>query len=90
MALTIRELTRIPHLRTRVYAGRRGEGREVRWAGVCELPDPTEWRKACTSMLQAGFTEVASFNPYWRQRGRTFEDHDRYRVVLEQAPADAG
>ncbi|MGN6378467.1 MAG: PucR family transcriptional regulator [Gaiellales bacterium] len=43
MALTIRELTRIPHLRTRVYAGRRGESREVRWAGVCELPDPTEW-----------------------------------------------
>jgi purine catabolism regulator len=43
VTLTIRELTRIPHLRTRVYAGRRGEGREVRWAGVCELPDATEW-----------------------------------------------
>jgi purine catabolism regulator len=43
MTLTIRELTRIPHLRTRVYAGRRGDAREVRWAGVCELPDATEW-----------------------------------------------
>ena len=43
MSLTIRELTRIPHLRTRMYAGRRGESRQVRWAGVCELPDPTEW-----------------------------------------------
>jgi Purine catabolism regulatory protein-like family/PucR C-terminal helix-turn-helix domain len=43
VSLTIREIVRIPNLRTRVYAGRRGEGREVRWAGVCELPDPTEW-----------------------------------------------
>ena len=43
MALTIRELIRIPNLRTRLYAGRSGESREVRWAGVCELPDPTEW-----------------------------------------------
>jgi purine catabolism regulator len=43
VALTIRELIRIPNLRTRLYAGRSGESREVRWAGVCELPDPTEW-----------------------------------------------
>jgi purine catabolism regulator len=43
MPLTIREIVRIPNLRTRIVAGRRGEGREVRWAGVCELPDPTEW-----------------------------------------------
>jgi purine catabolism regulator len=43
VALTIRELIRIPNLRTRLYAGRRGEAREVRWAGVCELDDPTEW-----------------------------------------------
>ncbi len=36
-------------------------------------------------MLEAGLTEVLPFNPYWQQRGRTFEDHDHSRVVLEQA-----
>lgn len=52
---------------------------------VFYLSDPAEWRRACKSMLEAGFNEVSSFNPYWRQRGRTFEDHDGYRVVLEQS-----
>jgi len=36
-------------------------------------------------MLEAGFVEVSSFNPYWQQRGRTFEDYDHYRIVLAQA-----
>jgi len=36
-------------------------------------------------MLDAGFVEVAPFNPYWRQRGRSFADYDGYRVVLEHA-----
>ena len=52
---------------------------------VIYVPDPVEWQHACASMLSAGFTEVTPFNPYWKQRGRTFEDHDRYRVVLQQA-----
>jgi hypothetical protein len=52
---------------------------------VFYLPEPTDWHKACASMLHAGFAEVVSFNPYWRERGRTFEDPDGYRVVLEQA-----
>jgi catechol 2,3-dioxygenase-like lactoylglutathione lyase family enzyme len=52
---------------------------------VFYLPDAGEWRQACVSMLEAGFVEVAPFNPYWGQRGRTFEDPDRYRVVLERA-----
>ena len=52
---------------------------------VFYLPDHSEWQNTCQSMLEAGFTEVTPFNPYWQQRGRTFEDHDHYRVVLEQA-----
>jgi hypothetical protein len=52
---------------------------------VFYLPDPAEWRRTCQSMREAGFKEVSPFNPYWQQRGRTFEDHDGYRVVLEQA-----
>jgi hypothetical protein len=53
---------------------------------VFYLPDAHEWQRACASMLAAGFTQVASFNPYWDARGRTFEDADRYRVVLQNAP----
>ena len=52
---------------------------------VLYLPRADEWRTTCAAMLEAGFKEVESFNPYWSTRGRTFEDHDRYRVVLEQA-----
>ena len=34
-------------------------------------------------MIEVGFTEVEPFNPYWKTRGRTFEDPDGYRVVLQ-------
>lgn len=57
---------------------------------VLYLPDRAEWESTCRSMLDAGFKEVAPFNPYWAQRGRTFEDHDGYRVVLEQAAWNGG
>jgi hypothetical protein len=41
-------------------------------------------------MLEAGFLEVPSFNPYWAERGRTFQDCDGYRVVLERAEWSSG
>jgi YycE-like protein len=47
-------------------------------------PAQTEWDQACSRMLEAGFIEVSSFNPYWAIKGRTFEDGDGYRVVLER------
>lgn len=49
---------------------------------VDELAD---WQRLCASMLEAGFSEVSSFNPYWAKQGRTFEDADGYRVVLQRA-----
>ena len=52
---------------------------------VFYLPDHAEWLRTCQAMLNAGFVEVVPFNPYWRRCGRTFEDHDSYRVVLEHA-----
>ena len=51
---------------------------------VLYIPSATEWHTACSSMLAAGFKQVASFNPYWESRGRTYEDPDGYRVVLQQ------
>jgi hypothetical protein len=44
-----------------------------------------QWEAACRNMLAAGFEQVSSFNPYWDRCGRTFEDHDGYRVVLQNA-----
>jgi len=49
------------------------------------IPDSSEWQAVCASMLAAGFREVAPFNPYWGVRGRTFEDPDGYRIVLQNA-----
>jgi GNAT superfamily N-acetyltransferase len=60
---------------------------------VFYLPDRSEWREACERMEHAGFRAVASHNPYWDKEGRTFEDPDGWRVVLQRAawpaPTDA-
>jgi len=49
------------------------------------IPVFAEWQAAHASMMAAGFKQVPSFNPYWESRGRTYEDADGYRIVLEQA-----
>jgi hypothetical protein len=51
---------------------------------VFYLPDPEHWRAAVGRMIAAGYEPVASFNPYWDRVGKTFEDPDGYRVVLQQ------
>ena len=52
---------------------------------VLYLPDRAVWEAACARMLDAGFREVEPFNPYWQRFGRTFEDPDGYRTVLQNA-----
>ena len=52
---------------------------------VFYLSDEEEWRSAIQRMRNAGFDPVTAFNPYWDQRGTTFEDPDGYRVVLQNA-----
>jgi hypothetical protein len=52
---------------------------------VFYLPDEREWREAVDRMIAAGYEPRPSFNPYWDQVGRTFEDPDGYRVVLQRA-----
>lgn len=55
VAMTVGDLVALPDLRTWVHAGGAGLHREVSWAHVCELPDPTEWLGAgdllCTTGL---------------------------------------
>jgi catechol 2,3-dioxygenase-like lactoylglutathione lyase family enzyme len=50
---------------------------------VFYIPDHEEWLSAIDRMAAAGYQPVRSFNPYWDRRGRTFEDPDGYRVVLQ-------
>lgn len=52
---------------------------------VFYLPDADAWTSAVARMQAAGFEPVASFTPYWDRCGRTFEDPDGYRVVLQNA-----
>ncbi len=52
---------------------------------VFYVPDEADWQARCEAMLAAGFVQVPSLNPWWDARGRTFADHDGYRVVIERA-----
>ena len=52
---------------------------------VFYIPGKDDWESTCAQMISAGFREVPSYNPYWDVRGRTFEDIDGYRVVLQNA-----
>ncbi|WP_261396775.1 VOC family protein [Photobacterium rosenbergii] len=46
------------------------------------------WERACRKMIDAGFSVVESSNPYWEQVGKTFEDIDGYRIVLQNRDWD--
>ncbi len=50
---------------------------------VFYLPNVVTWQETCTRMERAGFKPVGSYNPYWDAVGKTFEDVDGYRVVLQ-------
>lgn len=52
---------------------------------VFYVPVEEEWQRRCAALLAAGFVETPSYNPYWQTRGRTFEDPDGYRTVMQMA-----
>jgi len=52
---------------------------------VFYIPDRTEWQEAAQRLEQLGYPPVQAFNPYWEIQGKTFEDPDGYRVVLQNA-----
>ena len=51
---------------------------------VLYIHDTADWTVACARMIDAGFSAVEPFDPYWKTRGQTFEDPDGYRVVLQK------
>ncbi|MBO0799513.1 MAG: VOC family protein [Blastocatellia bacterium] len=52
---------------------------------VFYLPNEAEWRQAVQRLESHGYKSVKAFNPYWDKKGKTFEDPDGYRVVLQNA-----
>ena len=52
---------------------------------VFYLPDAAEWQQSVNRLVAAGYQPVQSFNPYWDRSGRTFQDPDGYRVVLQNS-----
>jgi hypothetical protein len=53
---------------------------------VFYIPDKNEWEASCAQMISAGFRQVPSYNAYWDLQGKTLEDIDGYRIVLQNAP----
>jgi len=51
---------------------------------VLYVPDTDAWTQAVARMEAAGHQSVKPFNPYWDKHGKTFEDPDGYRVVLQK------
>lgn len=52
---------------------------------VFYIPDSRLWAECGENMLSAGFRCVQSCNPYWDHVGKTYEDLDGYRVVLQNS-----
>jgi Glyoxalase/Bleomycin resistance protein/Dioxygenase superfamily len=52
---------------------------------VFYLPDEAEWQQAAQRLESRGDKPVKAFNLYWDNQGKTFEDPDGYRVVLQNA-----
>ena len=50
---------------------------------VFYLPDVAEWERAVARLEESGYAAVKAFNPYWDRKGKTYEDPDGYRVVLQ-------
>ncbi len=52
---------------------------------VLYLPEPGDFQAAVARMEAFGATPIPSYNPWWDVRGKTYEDPDGYRVVLENS-----
>jgi catechol 2,3-dioxygenase-like lactoylglutathione lyase family enzyme len=52
---------------------------------VFYLPDVADWKDAVARLENAGYKAAKAFNPYWDKNGKTFEDSDGYRVVIQNA-----
>ena len=52
---------------------------------VFYIPDALEWQAVTKCIEDQGVLPVSAVNPYWDRNGRTYEDPDGYRVVIQNA-----
>ncbi|MCW3050740.1 MAG: Purine catabolism regulatory protein-like family [Solirubrobacterales bacterium] len=52
--LTVRQLTEIPYLRTRIHAGADGADQSIGWAHSIEMPRPWEWLEEGDLLMTVG------------------------------------
>ena len=50
---------------------------------VFYVPDSEDWRAVTGHIEDQGYPPVESFNPYWDGNGKTYEDPDGYRIVIQ-------
>ncbi|MEZ5986626.1 MAG: VOC family protein [Hyphomonas sp.] len=55
---------------------------------VFYLPQRNRFDAVYRRLRAGGFFPVIAFNPYWDDKGVTFEDPDGYRIVLQNASWD--
>ena len=55
---------------------------------VFYMPEHAAWQRTVARMEEHGYRPVPAFNPYWDKNGKTFEDVDGYRVVIQRAAWD--
>ena len=69
-----------------------GDAHSLDFYGSCDRDslgqDRIQAQRIESQQENAGHEPVKPFNPYWDKNGRTFEDPDGYRVVLQNAEWD--
>ena len=49
------------------------------------IPEEEQWQQTVNRLIANGFDPAESYNPYWDLTGKTFEDPDGYRVVIQHS-----
>ena len=52
---------------------------------VFYLPDPDQWRAVTEHLENMGHGPVTAYNSYWDRLGKTYEDPDGYRIVIQNS-----
>ncbi|EMI40253.1 VOC family protein [Rhodopirellula sp. SWK7] len=70
---------------THAHGHRAGDAPSMDNLLVFYLPDKSDWNAAIQRFESADIKPVQSFNPYWDVNGKTYEDPDGYRIVIQHA-----
>ncbi|TFE00601.1 VOC family protein [Jeotgalibacillus salarius] len=49
---------------------------------VFYIPDPVQLDQTADRLVEMGYQQVEPENPYWKDKGVTIEDPDKWRIVL--------